>query len=342
MTQKELAKLAGVSSGTVSNVISGSPRVGDEVRKKVQDAIRALNYQPNLIARSLKTNRTNTLGIVIPDITMSFFPQLVRGAEAAARDHGNFLIVLDSEGQPSREVEMLTLLRWQRVDGILLAAATGQRWTEDGAAQIASGPPVVCVDRLSDGLDTDSVCVDDLHAAEMGVSHLLAMGHRKIAIITGPQTLRNEKERLRGYRQALRNGGIPVNDSLIWRGSFDAGEIARACQKGLLNSAEKPSALFTTNGTTAIGALRSIYSSGLSTPRDIAFATIDEITTEEFLEPRITSIVQPVSDIGHRAVEVLFDRIAGGSSAGTRVKIRLPAKLVVRESSSVYYRARRK
>lgn len=340
-TQKELAKLAGVSAGTVSNVISGSTPVGKQARKKVLEAIRTLNYQPNLIARSLKTNRTNTLGIVIPDITMPFFPKIIRGAEAAAREHGYFLIVLDSESQHSRETEMMALLRSQRVDGILLVVAGGHKWSEECVAQIASGPPMVCLDRLPDGLDVDSVCVDDRNAAGMGVSHLLAMGHRKIAILTGPLTLKNEQERLRGYRQALRKAGVPVHDSLIWVGGFDPKEIARVCQKGLLKPAGRPTALFTTNGVTGLEALRSIYSSGLSTPRDIAFASFDEITTEGFFQPGITSVVQPTFDIGHRAVEVLLNRIAKGSSPGPATRVRLPATLVVRESSSVPHRNRR-
>jgi len=202
-TQKELAKLARVSAGTVSNVISGSTQVGEETRKKVLAAIRTLNYHPNLIARSLKTNRTNTLGIIVPDLTVPFFPKVIRGAEAAASERGYLLIVLDSENQHSREKKMLALLRSQRVDGILLVAAGGLKWSEGRAAEIAAGPPVVCLDRLPDGLDVDSVCADDRSAAGIAVSHLLAMGHRKIAILIGPPSLRNEQERLRGYRQAV-------------------------------------------------------------------------------------------------------------------------------------------
>jgi DNA-binding LacI/PurR family transcriptional regulator len=341
-TQKELAKLAGVSAGTVSNVISGSTQVREQTRKKVLNAIRALNYHPNLIARSLKTNRTNILGIIVPDLTVPFFPKVTRGAEAAASERGYLLIVLDSENQHSREKKMLALLRSQRVDGILLVAAGGLKWSEGRAAEIAAGPPVVCLDRLPDGLDVDSVCVDDRSAAGIAVSHLLAMGHRKIAVLTGPPSLRNEQERLRGYRQALQKAGVPVRGALIWVGGFEPAEVLKACQKGLLKPAGGPSALFVTNGVTGLEALRSIYSSGLSTPRDIAFVTFDEITSEKFLQPGITSVVQPAFDIGYRAVEVLLDRIAEGPSAKPRVKIRLPARLVVRESSSVPFQDRRR
>lgn len=333
-TQKELAKLAGVSSGTVSNVISGSARVSERSRQKVLDAIRILNYQPNLIARSLKTNRTRTLGIVVPDITIPFFPKIIRGAECAARERGYFLIVLDSEGSPDRETEMVALLRAQRIEGMLLVTASGDELTPDRWDALSSSFPVVCLDRLPADLDVDSVCVDDCGAAEMAISHLMRCGHREIAVVTGPLTLRNEQERVRGYRQALQKGGISIQRSLIWSGSFEQEEVAQLCQNGMLRPIERPSALFATNGVTGLAALRSLYSVGLSTPKDFAFITFDEITAEDFFRPGITSVVQPTFDMGYRAVEVLLDRIEKGKEDGRREKVRLPATLKVRESSS--------
>jgi DNA-binding LacI/PurR family transcriptional regulator len=334
VTQRELAKLAGVSAGTVSNVISGSTRVSEGARRRVLEAIRVLKYQPNLIARSLKTNRTHTLGIVVPDITIPFFPKIVRGAESAARERGYFLIVLDSQRSHDLEVDMLALLR-QRVDGILLVTAGDYKWSPESVAAIASGPPVVCVDRLPEGLDTDSVCVDDNGAAELGVKHLLSLGHRQIAIITGPLSLRNEQERLRGYRRALKDAGIPAIPSLIWSASFEMEDIHAVCQRGLLRQKPKPTALFATNGVTGLCALKSMYSLGFTTPESIAFVAFDELIAEDFFQPRITSVVQPTYEIGHRAVEVLFERIARGSDASVS-KVRLPATLVVRDSSRLH------
>jgi DNA-binding LacI/PurR family transcriptional regulator len=330
-TQKELAKLAGVSAGTVSNVISGSTRVSEDARRRVLDAIRVLKYQPNLIARSLRTNRTHTLGIVVPDLTIPFFPKIVRGAEAAARERGYFLIVLDSQRNPDLEIDMMTLLR-QRVDGILLIAAGDHKWSAETAAAIASGPPVVCVDRLPEGLETDSVCVDDSGAAALGTKHLLSLGHRRIAIITGPLTLRNEQERLRGYKRALRNAGVPFLPSLVWPATFEMSDIHAVCQRGLLRQRPKPTALFSTNGVTGMCALMSLYSLGFATPDDIAFVSFDELIAEDFFQPRITSVVQPTFDIGHRAVEVLFERFEAGN-ARVLSRVRLPASLVVRDSS---------
>jgi DNA-binding LacI/PurR family transcriptional regulator len=298
----------------------------------VLDAIRALDYQPNLIARSLKTNRTNTLGIIVPDITIPFFPQIVRGAESATRERGHFLIVLDSQRSHDLEVEMMALLR-QRVDGILFVTAGDYKWSAENARQITSGPPVVCVDRRPGGLDVDSVCVDDSGAAEMGVTHLVEKGHKDIAIITGPLTLRNEQERLRGYEKALRKAGLVVRKSLVWSAGFEQKEIDAACQKGMLRSAGRPTALFATNGVTGLGALRSIYAMGFSTPADLAFATIDELMVDELFKPGITSVNQPTHEIGYRAVEVLLDRIANREAKHKRPILRLPATLIVRESS---------
>jgi DNA-binding LacI/PurR family transcriptional regulator len=336
--QKELAKLAGVSSGTVSNVISGSTKVSERSRQKVLDAIRILNYQPNLIARSLKTNRTHTLGIVVPDITIPFFPKIIRGAESAAREQGYFLIVLDSEGNSLREADMIALLLAQRVEGILLVTAGGgPDLSSERLVSLTSSSPVVCLDRLPMNLDVDSVCVDDCGAAEMAISHLMGMGHTKIAVITGPLTLQNEQERLRGYFQALQKGGIPIDRSLIWSSSFEHEEVARMCQNGLLRPADRPSALFATNGVTGLAALRSLYVVGLSTPKDFAFVTFDEVTAEDFFRPGVTSVVQPTFDMGYRAVEVLLKRITKGQLESPRESVRLAATLTVRESSNTPY-----
>lgn len=332
-TQKELAKLAGVSSGTVSNVISGSANVSERSRRKVLEAIKALNYQPNLIARSLKTNRTRTLGIVIPDITIPFFPKIIRGVECAARERGYFLVVLDSEGSPEREAEMFALLHAQRVEGVLLVTAAGDEITPERWNALTARFPVVCVDRVPVGLDVDSVCVDDCGAAEMAISHLMGQGHTEIAAITGPLTLWNEQERLRGYRQALQKGGISIDRSLVWSGSFEQEEVARLCQKGMLRPGARPTALFATNGVTGLAALRSLFTVGLSTPKDFSFVTFDEINSEDFFRPGITSVVQPTFDMGYRAVEVLLDRIEKAETKGSHKKVRLPATLTVRESS---------
>jgi len=333
-TIKEVAELAGVSIGTVSHVIGGAVRVSEPLRRKVLAAIRTLDYHPNHIARSLKTRKTLTLGMVVPDMTIPFFPQVIRSAETAAHARGYSVIAVNSDDSTARQKEVLSLLRSQRVEGILLVIASGHGSQAQIPKLIESGIPVVCLDRLPDGIEVDSVCVEDSSAAEMGVSHLIELGHRKIAILTGPLTLRNERERLRGYKLALEKAGIAVTESLVWEAKLDQEDVSAMCREHLTHSAKRPSALFCTNGVTGLGALRGMAACGLSTPEDIAFVTFDEITAEDIFRPAITSVVQPAYEIGFRAAEILIERIQAGPTQGPRIEARLPATLKVRESST--------
>jgi len=322
-----------VSIGTVSHVIGGSVPVSVGLREKVLAAINKLDYHPNHIARSLKTRTTRTLGIVVPDMTIPFYPQVIRSAETAARVLGYSVIAVNSDDSTTRQKEALSLLRSQRVDGVLLVIASGQSSEGQVKKLIASNIPVVCLDRLPDGVEVDSVCVEDSAAAEMAVSHLISRGHRRIAIVTGPLTLRNERERLAGYKNALRRAGIQPVSSLIWETKLHADDVKAACESNILRVPGRPSALFCTNGVTGLGALRCIVACGMSTPEDIAFATFDELSANDVFRPGITSVVQPAQEIGSKAAQILIDRIRNGLDPRTRVDIRLPATLKIRESS---------
>ena len=330
---KKVAEVAGVSVGTVSHVITGSVPVSEPLRLKVQAAIRELNYHPNHVARSLKTSKTLTLGIIVPDMTIWFFPQVIRGAETAARQHGYSLIAVNSDDNFERQRELLSLLRSQRVEGILLVVAAAPTPITQITRIIEAGIPVVCVDRIPDRIPVDSVSVEDLDAAQMGVEHLIAMGNRRIAIVTGPMTLKNERRRLQGYRQALQRAGIASDEELIWQGNLRSEDVAAICRERLRDGRERPDAIFASNGPTALGVLRAFRDCGLRTPEDVAFATFDELTVEDLFSPSITTVVQPAYDIGFRAAETLLQRIAGAGPTDQTITIRLPAALRVRESS---------
>jgi DNA-binding LacI/PurR family transcriptional regulator len=322
--------------GSVSHVISGSVPVSRILRRKVLEAIRALDYHPNHIARSLKTRSTRTLGIVVPDMTIPFFPQVIRSAESAARRHGYSLIAVNSNDDVERQGEVLSLLRSQRVEGVLLVVASGKGSGKQIQQLIRSGIPVVCVDRLPAGVQVDSVCVDDVTAAETGVAHLISRGYRKIAIITGPLTLKNEQARLRGYQIALKRAGISIDTSLIWEAKLDQQEVVQVCQRYLGSEKHKPDALFATNGVIGLGALRGMAACGLSTPEDIGFVTFDELTAEDIFRPSITCVMQPTEQIGFRAAEILIQRIQEKKEEirTPKIEVRLPATLRIRESSS--------
>ena len=326
-TIREVADLAGVAVGTVSHVITGSVPVSEELRRKVQVAIRELDYHPNHVARSLKTSKTRTLGIIVPDMTIPYFPKVIRGAEAAARERNYSMIAVNSDDNVARQKDLLSLLRSQRVEGILLVMAAGPAPLAQISGITASGIRLVCLDRIPDRVQVDSVSVEDVSAAELGVDHLLAKGHRRIAAVTGPLSLRNERQRLLGYEQSLRRAHVDVDDELIWHGNLRPEDVATLCHQRLQVS--RPDAIFSTNGPTGLGVLRALRDCGLKTPEDVELLTFDELTVDDLFLPAITTIVQPAYDIGFRAGEILLQRIESGSSDET-ITVRLPASLKVR------------
>jgi LacI family transcriptional regulator len=329
---KKVAEVAGVSVGTVSHVITGSVPVSEPLRIKVQAAIRQLNYHPNHVARSLKTSKTRTLGIIVPDLTIPFFPQVIRGAEEAARKSEYSLIAVNSDDDGERQKSLLSLLRSQRVEGILLVIAAAPTPLNQISLMIDAGIPIVCLDRIPDRVPVDSVSVDDLEGARLGVSHLVEMGHRRIGLATGPLALKNERRRIQGYRQALESAGISIDEKLIWTGNLRPLDAAEMCRERLDKIGKRIDAVFCTNGPTALGVLRAFRQCGLRTPEDIGFATFDELTVDDLFSPSITTVVQPAYDIGFQAAELLLRRINDSAEEET-VTIRLQAHLEIRESS---------
>lgn len=330
-TIKEVADRAGVAVGTVSHVITGSVPVSDSLRRKVQAAIRELDYHPNHVARSLKTAKTRTLGIIVPDMTIPYFPKLIRGAEATARRRGYSLIAVNSDDDGDRQRDLLSLLRSQRVEGILLVMAAAPTPVNQIARMIEAGVRIVCLDRIPDRVPVDCVSVEDTEAAELGVKHLIEQGHRRIAIVTGPQTLKNERQRLLGYKQAMDDAGLPVDEDLVWFGNLRPEDVSAMCRERLC-SGRRPEAIFCTNGPTGLGALRALRDTGLRTPDDIAFVTVDELTVDDLFYPSITTVVQPAFEIGGCAAEMLLDRI-DGVAASDSLTVRLQPVLKIGESS---------
>jgi len=329
-TIKEVADMAGVSVGTVSHVITGSVPVSESLRTKVQAAIRELDYHPNHVARSLKTSKTRILGIIVPDMTISFFPQIIHGAEMAARERGYSVIAANSSESADRQRELLSLFRSQQVEGILVVVAAAPTPLGQMTRLIEAGVPVVCLDRVPEKIPVDSVSVDDV-AAELGAMHLIGQGYRRIAIVTGPLALKNERRRLQGYEQSLKRAGIKLDPALVWQGNLRPDDLAAMCGERLRDAAARPDALLCTNGPTALGALRAMRACSLETPDDIGFVTFDELTVDELFSPHITTIIQPAYEIGSQAANILLDRIENGASEIRT--IRLPATLKIRDSS---------
>ena len=334
-TLKEVAKRAGVSVGTVSNVVTGTVPVSSARRERVLAAISELGYQPNHVARSLKLRRTKMLGMVISDITNPFFSQMVRGAEDAALRRNYLLLTFNTDDRAEREKEVISVLRSQRVDGILLVVASEQRRPSHILETIRRGIPVVCLDRLPPGVSVDSVTVDNTGAARDCVQHLLKLGHRKIGIIAGSLSLQTASERLQGYKEALAEAGIDPRPEWILQGNFRI-ESGYRLGRQLLTSLDRPTALFISNNLMALGILKALAELDLRCPEDVALATFDELPLMEAFRPHLTAVAQPAYSFGYSGAELLIQRIESKTHAKTPVAIRLPTELKIKESTLGY------
>jgi LacI family transcriptional regulator, galactose operon repressor len=329
----EVAKRAGVSIATVSHVIRGTKRVSREVEERVRVAIRELDYFPNEIARSLKVAQTRMLGMVLPDITNPFFPEIIRGAEDTAFERGYFLVTANTDEQIGRERRIVAALRSYRVAGILLASAPGNDASHI-LRLIASGVSVVCLDRHVAEVPADAVLLDNVRGARECVRHLIQFGHRNIAIITGHLKTQTAQERLQGYEEALREADITVSGKLILEGDFRE-ESGYQLGTQLLQHSTNATAVFVCNGVMTLGLLKAMEVEGVRCPEDLSLATFDDLTIDRTFHPHLTAVVQPGYEMGARAATILMDRIEG-KMAGPPSSLRIVPTLVIRESSAPF------
>ncbi|HWB99653.1 MAG TPA: LacI family DNA-binding transcriptional regulator [Bryobacteraceae bacterium] len=338
-TIKQVARHAGVSVGTVSNVLSGSVSVSPELRRRVTEAIRELDYHPNYVARSLRVKDTKTLGMVISDITNPFFPQVVRGAEDAAFAHDYLLNTFNTDDRLERERQVLALLRYRRVDGLLLVVAPNNGDIDHIRRTLDAGIPIVCLDRIPAGIALDSVSVDNVKGAQMCVQHLIMRGHTRIAIVTGSLALQTAQDRLKGYELALEEAGIQRDAELVYEGDFRE-ETGYRIGKGLLLRHRRPSAVFVSNGMMTIGFLQALEEVGLSCPDDVALATFDDLPVAAVFRPHLTSVAQPGYQIGYRGADLLIERLQQKISGRKKINILLEPELRIRESTGQPLKAR--
>jgi LacI family transcriptional regulator len=327
-TARDVAKRAGVSTSTVSHVLNGTRGVSKALRQRVLDACEELAFEPNVVARSLKTSRSRTLGFVVPDVN-EFFTQILLGVEEVAEASGYSVIFCHSHGDPREELAYLRLLRGRRVDGIILAP-TGTRHA-DLERLVQAHYPLVLVDRVVRGLDIDLVSVDNEPAAYAAVSHLLKLGHRRVAMITGDMRMSSSEPRVRGYRRALEEAGVPFDPALLVSGEGRT-NVGRLAVKELMSRETRPSALFVANNLMTIGAMMALQEMGISMPGDLAYVGFDDFDWAGFLRPQLTMIAQPTYEIGRTAAQLVIERIGQGGEKPAR-RIALGGRLMVRESS---------
>lgn len=324
-TIDDVAARSGVSTATVSRVMSGSVPARPETRDRVLAAARELDYRPSGVARALKRRETRTIGLVVTDITNPFYPQLVRGVESVAHEHGYGMLLANGGDDAARELEHLDLLIERRVDGIVIVSS---RMTRRHAERLRRIPaPVVLVNDTVAGSGIPTVTTAHRHGARMATEHLIALGHTRIGHIGAPADQAAAAQRRLGVRDALRAAGL--GEPLVAIG--DAGVSGGAAAAEALIGGDV-TGIVAYNDLTAIGALRALRRAGVHVPGDVSVVGFDDIDLAAWTDPPLTTVRQPTDDLGRWAVDHLVDRLGGGTEPAGR-PVSLEPRLVVREST---------
>jgi DNA-binding LacI/PurR family transcriptional regulator len=332
ITIKRVAREAGVSTQTVSRVLNKRHDVAPETRQRIQEVMDRLNYQPNAIARSLVSSRTHTLGLLTADFSDYFFTQVIAGAEVEARKHNYFLMLGSTERNPQDEPEYLRLLTERHVEGILFARPSTEPDNHHLAQLVRDGVPVVTTAYYLAEERLTVVDVDNVDGARQATRCLLENGHRQLAMITGPSAWRSAQDRVRGYGLALAEVGLTVNPALIIEGDWSYESGYRAMQMLLERASAQASftALFAQNDRMAIGAIRALNEAGRQVPHDVSMVGYDDIPVAGYCTPPLTTIRQPMQELGALATRLLIQAIEKpGSVQG---EVLLKGQLIERDS----------
>lgn len=325
---KQIARLADVSLGTVSHVINNSATVREPLRRRVLEAVELLSYQPSQLARGLRRDKTNIIGMIIPDITNPFFPAVVRGAEDAAFRSGYRLLLCNADNNQAKEISYMKELRTYLPAGIIIIPSNlNDVSMQDG--NLTGRSVVVCLDRVPRDWKGDAVTIDNVNGAEQAVHHLITLGHERIATVTGPLHLTNARDRLKGFRRALKECNILIPAEFVQESSFDRKGGYAAAMK-LLTMETRPSAIFAQNDLMAMGVLQAIREVGLKCPEDISLFGFDGLDVMELIDPPLSSVQQPGYQLGELGVQLLVNRVNDPETeCSHRV---LPTELLLRAS----------
>jgi LacI family transcriptional regulator len=323
----DVARRAGVSISTVSRVLNNSDYpIRPETRQKVLEAIEELRFRPNDVARSLLLKQTHTIGLIVPDISNPYYPELSLGVEATASEHGYAVIFCNTSRRPEKVEYYLDVLLQKRADGIIIAGG-GTDLTQISQGTLRSDTKIALVGKHH--LPFPSVQVDNFGAAREITSHLLHLGHRHIAFISGPPNLTSVQDRLAGYKASLEERGISEDNRLICEGDFGA-ESGYSATLSLLRGEPTPTAIFAANDRMAISAMAAAADVGLRVPNDLTVVGFDDIITASLVRPSLTTVALPAYEIGASAMRLMLRLLEGEECPKT---VWLPTQLVIRQSS---------
>lgn len=326
---KDVARMAGVSTSTVSHVINNDRFVSEAIRLKVNDAVKTLNYAPSALARSLKLNQTRTIGMLITASSNPFFSEIVRGVERTCFERGYSLVLCNTEGDEQRMNRNLETLLQKRVDGLLLLCTETHQPSAEIMTRYPSIPTVMMDWAPFDG-DCDLIQDNSLLGGDIATQHLIDKGYRRIACITGPLDKTPSRLRLEGYRNAMTRAGLPIPDGYEITGDFEFSGGFSAMNT-LLALPERPDAVFTGNDAMAVGAYQALYQAGLSIPQNMALVGYDDIELARYMTPPLTTVHQPKDELGELAIDVLIHRMAQPGLSQQRLQ--LTPELMTRGSS---------
>lgn len=327
---RDVAALANVSVATVSAVVNGKGGVSRKLTERVRRALVALDYHPNQIARSLRVRYSHTIGMIIPRFTSLFFIEVIRGVENRARAEGYSVFLCESNEDPNYEAEHLNTLYSRRVDGVLLAP-TASMSLGDYLDQRRF--PIVLFDRIVQGINLPAVVTDNFTASHEATKHLIALGHEKIAIITGKLDLSTGQDRVQGFRKALQEAHVPVRDEYFQQGDFYFESGYRA-GLALMKLPDPPTAIFSCGNEITLGLMRSLAELGIACPQQVSVVSFDDFSWSTSFSPTLTAVAQPGYEMGDKAMKLLLQRIRlkeeSSTSFTAKRRKQAPRRLVVK------------
>lgn len=304
-TIKDVARLAGVSTATVSYVVNATRQVSETTRRRVMSAVEELEYRPSAVARSLRVQRTRSIGLILPQLSNSYFTVAAHGIEEVLQQNGYSLIISESDENPKTEEKLVRVFNSLQVDGLILAPSGSSGAGLKNA--IRGDYPTIFLDRRPAGMEGDMVLLDNYDATRKSVALLIDKGHKRIGLIVGARHFSTTRDRLRGYKAALREGGIAFDSGLVRHGGFDL-EFGRALCRDLLHTA-RPTALFLAGPSLALGAFTVLREMRLSVPGDVAVIGCDDLPWAEATTPPLSMIFQPSAEMGRMTAKLLLKRI---------------------------------
>ena len=324
---KDIARAANVSHSTVSRALRNSPLVNVQTADQIRKIARDANFRISAVARSLATGRTNTFGVVVTTIADPFAAEVVQGVEEAANSHGYSVILANSGANPEREMKVVHSFEERRVDGILvMSSRVGSLYLRHLTEMKV---PIVLINNQHPEEFVYAVMIDNIAASEEATRHLIQLGHRRIAYLGDRGGFQSENERCQGYRQALAAANLPCSPDLIRQGDSTPEGAVQVIDEWLAR-AQPPTAVFCYNDISAVGALLAARRHGLNVPADLSVMGFDDLPLASYLNPTLTTIRQPMRDMGRQATGILFHLLDGSAESSRRVS----GELIIRESTA--------